>query len=33
MVSTPTVTPKMRKWFGAQYYKAGDKSGGNEAEL
>ena len=33
MVSTPTVTPKMRKRFGAQYYKAGDKSGGNEAEL
>ena len=29
----PTVTPKMKKWFWAQYYKAGDKSGGNEAEL
>ena len=31
--SPPTVTPKMRKCFLAQYYKAGDKSGGNEAEL
>ena len=33
MVSTPTVTPKMKKWFWTQYYKAGGKSGGNEAEL
>ena len=31
--SPPTVTPKMRKCFLAQYYKAGDKSGGNETEL
>ncbi len=29
----PTVTPKMRKCFLAQYYKAGDKSRGSEAEL
>nr|WP_314750632.1 hypothetical protein [uncultured Porphyromonas sp.] len=32
MVSTPTVTPKMKKWFWAQYYNAGGKSGGSEAE-
>ena len=31
--SPPTVTPKMRKCFLAQYYKAGGKSGGSEAEL
>ena len=29
----PTVPPKMKKWFWAQYYKAGDKSGGSVAEL
>ena len=33
IVSTPTVTLKMKKWFWAQYYKAGGKSGGSEAEL
>ena len=33
MVSTPTVTPKMKKCFLVQYYKAGGKSGGSEAEL
>ena len=32
LISNPTVTPKMRKWFWAQYYDAGGDKGGEAAE-
>nr|DAM76422.1 MAG TPA: tail morphogenesis protein [Caudoviricetes sp.] len=32
LISNPTVTPKMRKWFWAQYYHAGGDKGGEAAE-